>query len=580
MTAFLIDLRYAIRSMRKAPGFSVASVLTLALGMTLCTTAMVVFKAYLLHDLPYPAADRLFSVRYGAPGQSQPQDLERLDWASLGDAVEHPVAWDLDVFYLLGGEHAESISGAWVTPGFVEALGIRAAFGRGLDARAFAQGGTNEVLISHRLWTSRFAGDPAIVGRMFTAYVSDRPAEAERFTIAGVLPAGFWHINPYTDILAPLRAPTYPYMVRVKPGVTPEYAASRITRLVAAGARNVPANWRAELLSTHAGYVQTVRPVLRAVTIASALVLLVACGNVAGLLLIRATRRSREVAVRTALGAGRLAIARMLLAEGLVIGATATFAAVWATVLTLRSLGPLVQRQLGRPAPAGPGAFALDVETLLFAAAIGLATAVLCTLAPLATSIRSLQSVLQSGVRTATEGRRSQRTRTALIAVEIAVSLALLAGATLMLRSVGHLLQVDVGFSADRVINASITLRQNRYPDAAARLAIFDRMRDRLSEVPGTESLAFTSTWPVQQPRILSLQNPGSPGLPPARAAVHGVSPRYFDTLSIRLTAGRDFTNRDRIGADPVAIVSETLARRLWPDGNEIGNRIAVPQEQ
>ena len=190
---------------------------------------MVVVNAYLFSNLPYPAADRLYTVRYAAPGQDQPRRMDTLDWTSLGDIIEHPVAWDLDAFYLLGGENAEMVPGAWVTPGFVEGLGIRPVIGRGFEASAFHAGSGNVALISHRLWQARFGGDPAAIGRTFTAYVSDRPEEAERFTVIGVLPQDLWHFNPYTDILAPLRAPTYPYMVRLRPGVTPERAAARIT---------------------------------------------------------------------------------------------------------------------------------------------------------------------------------------------------------------------------------------------------------------------------------------------------------------------------------------------------------------
>src|SRR5262245_58408271 len=186
--ALLRDLHFAVRSLLRSRGYAAAAILTLTLGMTLCTTALVVVKAYLFTGLPYPAADRLYWIRYAAPGQDAPRGMEKLDWASLSDVIEHPVAWDLDMFYLLGGDYAESAPGAWVTEGFVRGLGIQPAIGRGFDASAFVTGGPNVALISHRLWTTRFAGDAGIVGRTFTAYVSDRPNEAEAFTIIGVMP--------------------------------------------------------------------------------------------------------------------------------------------------------------------------------------------------------------------------------------------------------------------------------------------------------------------------------------------------------------------------------------------------------
>ena len=533
------DLRLALRSLLGARGFTLAAVLTLGLGMTLCTTATVVVSAYLLNDLPYPAADRLYWIRYGAPGQDQPRDMERLDWASLDDVIEHPVAWDLDVFYLLGGEHAQSVPGAWVTPGFVHGLGIQPAIGRGFDANAFAPGAPNVALISHRLWSSRFGSDPAIVGRTFTAYVSDRPDEAESFTVVGVMPQRFWHINSYTDILTPLRAPTYPYMARLRAGVTPDVAASRITALVSAGAASVPQNWSTTLVSAHEAHVQTVRPMLRAVTVAASLVLLVACANVAGLLLVRATRRQKEMAVRAALGAGRGAIARMLLAEGLILGLSATIVALFLTRLTLDAIAPMIEQQLGRSVPGGHFALALDARTMTAAAGVGILTALMCGLVPLAASLRGrLLGGLQSGSRTITEGGRSQRIRAGLIAVEVALSLTLLAGSALMLRTVLTLLHTDLGFTADRVLNASITLRQNRYPDASSRAAMFDGLATRLGTIAGVESVGLTTAWPLQQPRVQPIERVDGSGRAGSRAAIHGVSDTYFSTLDIPTTAG------------------------------------------
>lgn len=549
--------------------------------MTLCTTAMVVVGAYLLNDLPYPAADRLYWIRYGAPGQPQPRGMEKLDWASLDDVIEHPLAWDLDVFYLLGGEHVESVPGAWVTPGFVRGLGIQPAIGRGFDSGAFAAGGPNVALISDRLWSSRFGADPNIVGRTFTAYVSDRPEEAEHFTIVGVMSQRFWHINNYTDILTPLRAPTYPYMARLRAGITPSGAASRITALVTAGASSVPQNWSATVAAAHEVHVQAVRPVLRAVSGAAALVLLVGCANVAGLLLVRATRRQKEMAVRAALGAGRGAIARMLLAEGLILGVTATVLALVLTRITLDAIAPVIQQQLGRSAPGGLLAFAIDARTMAMSAGVSILTALMCALVPLPSALRArVLSGLQSGSRTMTEGGRSQRIRAGLIAVQVALTLTLLAGSALMLRSVISLLQTDMGFTADSVLNASITLRQNRYPDPSSRMAVFERIATSLGALAGVESVGLTTSWPLQQPMAQPIEWVGSSGGANGRAVIHGVSDRYFATLDIPTIAGRSFGSADRIGSAPVAVVSDTLARQLWPRGSVLGQRVAVPQSQ
>ena len=584
MTPFTADLRHAVKSLLHARGFAVSVVLTLAVGLTLCTTAMVVLKAYLFSGLPYPAADRLYNLRYASPGQDQPRRMETLDWGSLGDIIEHPVAWDLDAFYLLGGENAEMVPGAWVTPGFIEGLGVRPSIGRGFDASAFRGGTGNVALISHRLWQARFGGDPLAIGRTFTAYVSDRPEEAESFTVIGVLPRDLWHFNSYTDILAPLRAPTYPYMVRLRPGVTPEQASARITALVAAGASSVPQNWRVEVISAHGQYVATIRPLLRAVTTAAALVLLVACGNVATLFLIRATRRQKEIAIRNALGAGRWTIARMLLAEALVVGTAASTVAWFATMLTLDALGPIVQQQLGRTAPLALRAAALDPDVLCAAFGAGVITTAICALTPLLTVLRPRRAGSKDTAylsnRSATDTAGAQRVRATLIALEIAASVALVTGSALMVRSVVTLLRMDLGFAGERILNVSVTLRQNKYPDAASRLAVLERMSEQLSAVPGVESVGMTTAWPLQQSGFRPVTIPDAGADAATRAAVQGVNAAYFSTLQIPVLAGRSFTTADRRGTESVAIVSDALARRLWPTGNAIGNRITIPEDR
>jgi predicted permease len=579
MMRLVTDMRLALRALLAARGFAAAAVVTLALGMTLSTAAMVAINAYLFSGLPYPEADRLHGIRYGAPGQEPVRGLEALDWPALDEVIELPIAWDLDMFYLLGGEHAESAPGAWITRGFVQALGVRPALGRGIGDDAFVAGGPNEALISHRLWTSRFGGDPAVLGRGFEAYVSDRPNETERFTIVGVLPADFWHINPYTDVLVPLRAPTYPYIARLREGVAPGVAAERIRALVVRGT-SVPDNWTVQVVPAGDAYVAPLRPVLRTAAGAAALVMLVACANVAGLLLVRASRRRREVALRSALGAGRAAIARMLFAEGLVLGAAATTIALGTTWVLLRSLAPLVEQQLGRAAPGGIGAFALDWRVLVFATALGLLTSVVCALVPLAALRGSrLASELQGTQRSATDGRPTRRARAALMIAEVAASLALLVGSAAMLRSVVVLVGTDLGIAGERVLNSSLTLRQSRYPDAASRAAVFDRLAARIAETPGVELVGLTTAWPLQQPGQAALHDAADPARG-ARGAVHSVSESYFEVLAIPILAGRAFQFSDGSAAEPVAILGESLARQLWPDGSALGRRVSVVPPQ
>lgn len=660
---FTSDLRGAVRSLRRARGFTGVAILTLGLALTLCLTVLRIVNAYLIHTLPYPAADRLYSARYAPAGQQTPPRLEALDWRSLDDVIEHPIAWDLDMFYLLGDTAPDSAQGAWVTPGFVEGLGIRPAIGRGFRAADFEVGQPNVVLIGHRLWQNRFGGEPAIVGRRFRAYVSDRPDEAETFTIIGVLPPDFWHLNPYTDVLAPLRAPTYPYLVRLREGVPPNTAAARITALVRASLASpsssalLPAGWRVVLTPTQANYVAQVRPLLHAAGAAAGLTLAVGCANIAVLLLVRASRREKEMAVRRALGASRGQLARLVAIEAMLLAGVATVIGLAASGALIAWLTPLLGGQLGRSAPGGASAFALDGTVLLGAVACGLFTACACALAPLAASWQtSVSLALARDGRGTTDSPGRRRARSTLIALEVAASLALLTGAALMTDSALRMLRVDFGMRTHGVLTASVALRQQSYPDAPSRAAYFDHLLARLARIPGTEGTAITDWWPLQPPppRIVETDarsaraasvdertatasptriaeasrrapaggvtgeagTPGQPALREAdsgatsvatsgvadvelgearmsgaaaaaadavrvatRAGVLGVSPDYFAMLGIPLRDGRAFSLRDRIGGEPVVMVSDTLTRRLWPKARAVGQRLRIVDE-
>ncbi|MGH7712827.1 MAG: ABC transporter permease, partial [Gemmatimonadaceae bacterium] len=241
MRQIAADFRLALRTLLKARGFAAAVITILALAIALETTVIAVVNAYLVRALPYPQSDRLYQVSYAGQNDPVVERLHALNWESLSDVVEHRIAWDLDVFYLIGGDHPEAARGAWVTPGFMQGLGIRPEIGRAFAPSEFAAGTAQVALISHQLWQGRFAGDTAVLGRTFDAYVSDRPNDPEVFTIVGVLPANFWHLNPYTDVLTPLRAASYPYLVRLRAGVPPALAARRITQLALDAGVRLPA---------------------------------------------------------------------------------------------------------------------------------------------------------------------------------------------------------------------------------------------------------------------------------------------------------------------------------------------------
>ena len=575
------DTRYAMRSLVRTPGFLVTAVGTLSISIALCAAVMVVANAYLMRGLPFPDSDRLYSIRYGGPGMPFVQGLDRLDWQSLDDVVEHPISWDLDLFSLRGVPYPEAIDGTWVTPGYMEAFNVRPAMGRTFVPDDYRDVAPPIAIISHRLWQRRFSGDPAILGRHVEAYMADRPNEPQRLAIVGVLPAGHWHLNRFTDILSPLRAPSFPYMARLRSGVTPDVVAARIESLVRTGGINVPAGWTVSLASSHEEYVRTIRPLLVALAIATVLVVLIACSNVAVLFTLRASHRRREVAVRRALGASATRVVRTLAAEAITIGlvSSALGMVVAQTILTVAA--PTLERNLGRSAPGGVGAVQLDGITLTGAILVGLLVTALCGLAQVWTSSRAPASLaLTGGQKGGGAGPAQRRTHAVMITAEIAASLALLVGATLMVQSGLRILRVDMGQSIDDVRVAGVSLSQTKYPDAPRRLAMYERVAADATALPGVESVSFATGWPLQQAPQRPVGRDGDPAGFVTRATILGIGPDHFETLRIGIDAGRAFGQQDRIGAEPRAIVSRTLAARLWPGETAVGRSLRLGPAQ
>ena len=566
-------MRPALRALARSPGFSAAVVLILGVAIALQTSMVAVINAYLVRGLPYPESERLYSVVYAEQPQMPPRQMETLDWGSLSDVVEHPIAWDLDMFYLTGGAYPEGAQGAWVTWGFMQGLGIPVARGRAFTQQDFVAGQPQVALISDALWRERYGRDSAIVGRTFTAYVSDRPADPEIFTIVGVLPANFWHLNPFTQVLTPLRAPTYPYLVRLQPGVTPEFATRRIEQMIRGGT-TVPENWRLALRSTHGEYTRATRPMLLAVGGAVTLVFLIACANVGLLVVLRGMRRRKEIAVRVALGAGFARMARLLLTESLLLVAAATAVGLLLASITLSLFGSAIETQLGRRVPGGVSAIGIDFPVLGIVGASVLVVALVLSLAPLVGS-GPVFSTLRD--RRATTNAGGRTTRSALIAVEVAGSLALLAGCGLMVRTVVQMLEVDTGMRVSGIIAAPMAVRQQSYPEAAQRVELFDRVLASVREMGGPSGVALSAPSPlgVYQPMQVETAT-GTFGTQSGRASVRSITSGYFPLLGMDLVNGRGILDTDRATSEPVAVISESVARRLWPNSSPIGQVIRI----
>lgn len=554
------DVKVSARTLRRNPAFAAAVVLTLGVGIGVATAMAGVLDAYLVRALPYPAADRLVSVTGpGAP-----------DWRDAPMVLENAVSWDLDAFSLVSDGPPERVWTSWVTPGFFAALGVRPTLGRLFDASETAPGGASVALISHALWQRRWGGDPGILGRTFAAYADDRPDEAAVFTIVGVLPSDFWYFNRFTEVLAPLRTSRPIYMATLAAGVSPAEAQEALTH--AAAARD-PARAEVTVRLMRDAFLERAKPVLWAVAGAVALVLLIACGNAAVLLLVRAAGREQEFAIRSAVGVGRGGIARQLLVEGALISVTATVLGLALASLLLRVMGEATPRLLGTPVPGGAAALRLDVLAFASAAAIACLAGVLFGLMPLSvTRRRNLAATLVST--RGTDTRRRQRVRGVLVAAELALSLALLIGAGLLVRSALHLQRLELGFDAANLVALSLSVRQSAFAEPDARTALYGRIEQELaSALPGV-SVGTVSWAPFSRFGLTPVQAQDRPtdGPPRDSAFISSASAGYFGTIGIRLLRGRLFDAS--AAADGDVLVSESLARRIWPGENAVGRQL------
>lgn len=575
LCAAIRDFWFAARGLRRTPVFTLVAIVSLALGLALTTSMVAVVNAYLIRSLPYPEADRLYHVRYAPPGPWEPRGMTGLDWASVEDVVEFPIASAGESFYLADGGYTVSLRGLRATRGFADGLGVSVVTGRRFTAQDFVAGSEPVALIGHSLWRERFGADARTIGRRIWVEPESRPGGPETFRIVGVLAPGFHYgrdSRASVDLLVPHTSPVRTYMVRLREGVPPAAAEHRLTDAARRAATSpIPDDWTGvQLESAHDRWIGTLRPVLFGVTVAVSLVLVIVCANVAVLMLLRSMRRQKEVAVRLALGSGWRHIARMLLAETFLICAAALGAGVAITALLLGALSPLIETQLGRPAPSASG-IAIDATVLLIIGGVSLLVAVALSLAPLTSWGRGLTNALQQDGRVASEGRTMRRLRSGLIAMEVAGALVLLVACGLMIRSVIRMIETDFGFDAEGLTRSRVMLRARNYPDATAYRLFHERFARRVSDATGSP-VAFSS-WPpfVPPPAHLIEPEAGSSGV---GAGAIAVSAGYFSTFGIPMRQGREFTAEEASADAPVVVISETLATQLWPAGSPLGRRV------
>ena len=580
------DLRQAIRLLYTSPGFSALIVIVLALGIGANTVIFSIVDGVLLKPLPFAEAARLVAI--DTTVRNEPDDsayLDVLDWRAQSAMVDHIAAYATAAVTLTGHGEAASIPMAVVTPDIFPLLGVAPIAGRVLQPADDTRGAERTAVISETLWTRSFGRNASIIGKAALL-------DGEPIVIVGVMPAHFEFPfdteNPpqvwlpvlasrFSAQWADQRGASFLKAVgRLRPGVALPAAQSEMSAIAARIDAANPRN------GTHGivvrpfqdVLVKNYRPALVALLGAVAAVLLIACANIANLLLARGTSRRREMAIRTALGASRLRIARQLLIESLALaaagGAAGTVVALWGVEALVR-ISPVQIPRLNT--------VHIDRSVLIFTLFASLLTGALCGLLPALQLSRSNPGdALKDGDRGGSSGRGA-RTRHTLVVVEVAVSLMLLASAGLLIRSLSGLQHVKPGFATERGVTMQLLLPQTRYTNAAAMIAFYRRLHDELITVPGVFAGAVATTLPMTGSDIVMGFKPGGRAVDPnvrTSASFFGVSPDYFSTMGIRIVRGRGFTERDDERAPTVAVINETMAAKYWPGEDPIGKRVQL----
>jgi putative ABC transport system permease protein len=568
------DVQYALRTMRRAPGYSAVAVLTLALGIGANTAIFSLVNGILLRPLPYPEPERLVNVTGTYPGGAF---VELRASATLMQVAAYAEGHGVN---LSGAGEPVRLAATRVSAELLSILGARPALGRTFQATEDHAGRDGYAILSHALWEQRFARDPAIVGRSIVL-------DGVHREVVGVMPADFRFPSPKTQIWIPLHVdPTnqtsywagdfMPVVARLHAGVTLDQVRAEVrqvqARLPALFPWPMPASWNADVTAEplQDAVVGDTRARLLILTGVVALVLLIACANVANLSLARAVSRTKEIAVRCALGAGPSRIARQVLTESVVL---AVCGAALGLAVATQGLASL-KRVLPPDTPRLDDVHA-DWRVLAFTAVLAVITGLAFGLAPaLQASRTALTASMNAGRRTAA-GAVGRRLRQALVVSEIALAVLLVTAAGLFIRSFQALSHVNAGFRPERVVTARITPSPGFCAEDARCLAFYSDLLDRLRALPGARGAALTNTLPLDgrvAKRSLDLEGRG--GLDGDRLVwMNVVTPEYFRVMGIPVVAGRAFADSDRSGA-PAALLSAATARRFWPENEAIGRQI------
>jgi putative ABC transport system permease protein len=583
------DLRYGARILLKQPGITLVAVVTLALGIGANTAIFSLVNSILLRPLPFREPDRVVRLIQSSPKLGLATwGVSQADFAAYRDqnrSFESVALYNSGAINLTGDGEPERLPMTSVTADFFKVFGVSPLLGRTFVAGEDAQGRNSVCVISHAFWQRRFGGDPNITGRMLN--LNNVPTQ-----IVGVMPADFKFPRLEIDLWTPLALDpkrTAPYffavIARLRPGVAAGQAQADTTGVLQNFGRSNPNLSEAVGLNEGAGprtIVQPIREVLLGKTqkpllvllTAVALVLLIACANVANLLLARATARTKEIAVRVSLGATPRRVARQLLTESVLLSFIGAVVGVGLASIGVRLLDKLPLSGIVRIEEVS-----LSGRVLAFTAGLTILTGLLFGMMP---ALRAYAMGLESGLREGARGTVShRRLNSALVAVQFALSLVLLIGAGLLLKSFQRLESVNLGFTAENTLTMVASLPRNKYDSDAKTLLFYESAVERLRNAPGIKAVGLTSNLPFGNDTnvdgiIVEGQEPpkGSNVSQTEQAEIQSVTPGTFQALGIPILQGRDFQASDHANAPLVAIIDEPLARRYWPAGDAIGKRI------
>jgi len=596
---FLMDLRYGLRMLRKDTGFTAVAVLTLALGIAVNATMFSLVSGFLLARPPGREPERVAAITSVNPAGGFLPDASAvsapnyLAWRQANHVFEDMAAADVyrtvnlsSQFQSTADGQPEPLRDAAVSPNYFSVLGVSPQLGRTFSDGEDQPGRDHVAILSHDLWERRFGSDASLIGRTIRL-------NRENYTVIGVMPAsfsllGFPHqlwtplVLTAADQTAAARKDRSLYLfARLKPGVTLEEARAEVVTLARGAGETFPETekgWGAGVrtLPDFLVYAFGIRNALAILMTTVGFVLMIACANVAGLLLARSAGRRKELAVRIALGAGRLRIVRQLLTENLVIaflgGAVGLLLAYWGI--------PFVRANLNFNEAISAVPLSLDWNVLLFALGVSLVCAVLCGLAPALNASRTdINTNLKDESRTASQGRSHSRLRRVMVTGEIALALFLLVGTGLLIRAIFLIAHQNLGFRPEHLLTAGVTLDNARYKEASQQARFVQDVVPRLRQIPGADTVAVASDLPATGPNTVTLQIKGQPELPAnqrLRALDVLVSTDYFRAAAIPLLRGRTFAETDNATAPPVVVVNEEFVQRHLLGHEPLGKQIRL----